>query len=90
MTQAATAHDVLLAHGFEPLISITLAPSAPHRLGIQAMRRAPRAESALPLLSRLNDVCDPAGLLAPGRYGLTTSTTIHREMPTTSPCRANE
>jgi 4-cresol dehydrogenase (hydroxylating) len=100
--------DVLLAHGFEPLISITLVTERAitcvvsisfdrdlpgedaralacyhalldaltaggyhsYRLGIQAMGRPPVADSAATLLDRLKQVCDPKGVLAPGRYGL--------------------
>ena len=41
-----------------------------YRLGIPAMGRRPRHDSARVLLDRLKQVCDPDGVLAPGRYGL--------------------
>ena len=105
---AAISRDVLLTHGFEPLISITLVTERAiacvvsisfdreiarederalachrqlhqalasagyhsYRLGIQAMRSPTIEDSALPLLERLKEACDPRQILAPGRYGL--------------------
>lgn len=103
---ARLSSDVLLAHGFEPLISITLiteraitcvvsisfdrdvpgederalacyhdllaeltaAGYHSYRLGIQAMATLRLSDSAAPLLARLKAACDPAGVIAPGRY----------------------
>lgn len=113
---AAIATDVLLAHGFEPLISITLVTDRAvtcvvsicfdrdcegedaralacyhallgaltaegyhsYRLGIQAMSRGPAADSAQGFLDQLKQVCDPGGILAPGRYGLAAPATSRR------------
>jgi len=103
---ATLSSDVLLSHGFEPLISITLiteraitcvvsisfdrdvpgedqraltcyrellarltaAGYHSYRLGIQAMGQWHCDDSAAPLLARLKAACDPAGIVAPGRY----------------------
>jgi 4-cresol dehydrogenase (hydroxylating) flavoprotein subunit len=105
---ALISSEVLLRHGFEPLISITLVTDRAitcvvsisydrdvagedsramtcyhalldalsgagyhsYRLGIQAMGKPWLTDSATPLLQRLKHACDPAGILAPGRYGL--------------------
>jgi len=42
----------------------------PYRQGIQAEAGHGPADSAADLLERLKTACDPAGILAPGRYGL--------------------
>lgn len=103
---ATLSSNVLLAHGFEPLISITLVTERAitcvvsisfdrdvdgedaralacyhdlltqlttagyhsYRLGIQAMGALRLEDTAAPLLARLKRACDPAGVLAPGRY----------------------
>lgn len=107
---ATIASRVMLAHGFEPMLSLTLVSERavtcvasicydrdvdgedaramhchqelveafaasgyhPYRLGIQAPEREPDTYDAV--VARLKHALDPDGILAPGRYGIGTST----------------